>query len=307
MTAAGAELIVLGRAQHEIDRPLSAVEIRAGVNLIQEVMKSVMKKDVHYGTIPGTPKPTLYKPGAEKILSTFRIAIDPIVEDLSTDDEARYRVTARATAQATGTALGSGVGECSSNEEKYRWRASIHPKEWAATPEDRRRVKYKADGKEIQQVRTNHADIANTVLKMATKRAMIAVTLTVTAASDIFAQDIEDLPPEIAAEIAQQDGASVEAPHFREPQPVTSQPAQADESTPGIRVTSCKVAKTGTKKDGGEWKLHIVGLSDGNEYTTFSETLYADAKALLASKSPVTFEFEQTEKGRNLILLEAVR
>jgi len=137
------ETAVLERAGREVTRPLNAAEIRAGVNLIQEVMKSVMKKDVHFGTIPGTPKPTLYQPGADKILSTFRIAIEPIVEDLSTPDEARYRVIARATAQSSGVILGSGVGECSSSEAKYRWRAPVCDQEFNETAEDRRRNVWK--------------------------------------------------------------------------------------------------------------------------------------------------------------------
>ena len=42
----------------------------------------------------------------------------------------------------------------------------------------------------------NVADVANTVLKMAKKRAMVDGILTVTGASDIFTQDIEELPKE---------------------------------------------------------------------------------------------------------------
>jgi hypothetical protein len=209
--AGTAEVVVLGQAQREIDRPLTATEIRAGVNLIQDVMRSVMKEGVHFGTIPGTPKPTLYKAGAEKICSTFRIAIEPIAEDLSTSDESRYRVTARALTQS-GVHLGSGIGECSSNEAKYRWRAPVCDEEFEETPEDRRRKVWKRGqkgGYQQKQIRTEPADVANTILKMATKRAMIAVTLQVTAASDIFAQDIEDLPEELQREIAREDGGTV--------------------------------------------------------------------------------------------------
>ena len=43
------------------------------------------------------------------------------------------------------------------------------------------------------------ADTYNTVLKMAKKRALVDATLTATAASDIFTQDLEDYtPPEVA-------------------------------------------------------------------------------------------------------------
>jgi len=181
-------------------KPLTAVQIKAQVNLIQEVMKAVMEKDVHYGIIPGTPKPTLYKPGSEKILSTFRIGVDPESEDLSTADEVRYRVRAKGFDQQTGNLLGVGIGECSSNEEKYKWRRPICDEEFNEAPEDRKRVVWKR-GKEKnyqqKQIRTNPPDVANTILKMAKKRAQIDLTLTVTAASDIFDQDLEDMPDEM--------------------------------------------------------------------------------------------------------------
>lgn len=186
---------------HE-NKPLTAADMRANVNLVQEVMQAVMKKDVHYGTIPGTPKPTLYKPGAEVLAATFRIAVSYQIEDLSTQDVVRYRVTAIGTHQTSGIVMGSGMGECSSGEEKYKWRKASGKREFDATAVDRRRLKfgYNRDDRrefEIQQVRTEPADLANTILKMACKRAQVAMTLNVTAASDIFTQDIEDLPEEL--------------------------------------------------------------------------------------------------------------
>jgi hypothetical protein len=311
-----AEVLVLHRSQQEIDRPLTAVEIRAGVNLIQEVMKGVMKEKVHFGTIPGTPKPTLYKAGAEKLLSTFRIATEPShVEDLSTADEIRYRVTVSAKLQSTGAFLGAAIGECSSSEEKYRWRRPVCPEEFNETPEDRRRTAWKKgdDKKPYQQkqVRTNPSDVANTVLKMAHKRALIAITLVVTAASDIFQQDIEDLPEELQQEIAAE-GAPQSAVSHVNPQPaqkIEAPQAEGDgqEKTAGVRVASVRVAKTG-KNANGDWKLYVIGLSDGQDYTTFSETLASKAKDLLGAKSMVTFEFEETDAGkRNLILIEEVK
>lgn len=235
MTAAS---LVLSQAAMELHRPQTAVEIRAQVNLIQEVMKGVMKENVHFGTIPGTPKPTLYKAGAEKILTTFRIAIDPQVDDLSNHDEARYRVYAKATSMISGAHIGVGVGECSSNEEKYRWRAAVSDKEFDATPEDRRRIKYFKNGNEAKQIRTNHADIANTVLKMAKKRALIDVTLTATAASDVFSQDIEDLPEEVRDAIVREESPrssehSVPPPQRRSQQTTQSAPAPAGDLAAG--------------------------------------------------------------------------
>ena len=188
------------------NRAVTAADIKAGVQLIQQVMESVMIKDVHYGTIPGTPKPTLYKAGSEKILTTFRIAAYPKeVEDLSTYDEARFRVKVHGIHQTTGMLIGVGIGECSSMEEKYKWRKPVCDQEFNETPEDRRRAVWKKgkDGAppyQAKQIRTQPADVANTVLKMAKKRAQIDMTLTATAASDVFDQDLEDLPEGMAGD-----------------------------------------------------------------------------------------------------------
>jgi len=181
--------------------PLSANAVVARVRLIQEVMSKVMKKDTHYGVIPGCAKPSLWKPGAEQLLVTFRIAPEqPKVEDLSTADSIRYRVTR--VGVSNGVVVAAGVGEASSDEDKYKWRRPVCDAEFEATPEDRKRLKYKRDGTTDKQIRTNPADVANTILKMADKRAFIAMTLLATAASDIFTQDLEDLPPEVAETVA---------------------------------------------------------------------------------------------------------
>lgn len=176
---------------------MAVAEIITHVAMVQEVMRAVMKKDVHYGVIPGTDKPTLLKPGAEVLCMAFRIADSYGVEDLSADGVVRYRVTCTGTHQTTGTVLGTGMGEASSGEEKYKWRKATSPQEYEETPTNLRRTKHvkKRDGNgySIQQVRTEPADLANTVLKMANKRAKMAMVLNVTAASDCFAQDLEDM------------------------------------------------------------------------------------------------------------------
>jgi len=174
--------------------------VREHVNLIQHVMAAVMKKDTHYGVIPGCKQPSLYKAGSEVLLTTFRIAVSVRVEDLSDGDCIRYRVYTTGTHQLSGVVVGEGIGECSSNEAKYKWRTCYIQKEFDATPETRRRIKYseyKGKVSERMEIRTDPADVANTILKMAKKRAQIDLTLTATAASDIFTQDIEDLPEEL--------------------------------------------------------------------------------------------------------------
>jgi hypothetical protein len=220
------EIIKAGPNAH---LPQTAQEIRETVNRIQEIMKHVMKKDTHYGVIPGTDKPTLYKPGAEKLLSTFHISVQPKVDDLSTDTEIRYRVQCEGLHMGTGILVGVGVGECSTGEEKYKWRAAVCDDEYEDTDTTRRRIKYgwkwgQQQGEKIttriKQVRRDPSDLANTVLKMAKKRAEVDLCLTALAASDIFVQDIEDLPEGLAPEPPQ--GAPNPKAQTQAPRPANS-------------------------------------------------------------------------------------
>lgn len=182
-------------------------EVVAHAKTVQQVMQAVMKPNVHYGAIPGAgDKPTLLKSGAEVLCMTFRIADRYEVTDLSRDGVIRYRVNCIGEHQQSGVPLGSGLGECSTDEEKYRWRKAVCVEEFEATPETHRRLKFgrKQGGHyTVQQVRTEPADLANTVLKMACKRAKIAMVLNVTAASDMFSQDLEDLDAELVRHLAE--------------------------------------------------------------------------------------------------------
>ena len=156
------ELDIYGKKQ------LTATDLRTQINLIQEVMRSVMIDKVHYGKIPGCgEKPCLLKPGAEKILATFRLSAEPFIEDLSSQDEIRYRIKS-VIISPSGIAIGYGIGECSSSEEKYKWKKAVNDEEWNETQEIRRREKWCKGGEnkpdyKIKQIRTNIADIANTV------------------------------------------------------------------------------------------------------------------------------------------------
>lgn len=182
---------------------MAVADIITHVAMVQEVMKAVMKDGVHYGVVPGTDKPTLYKQGAEVLCMAFRVCDTYTVEDLSTADTVRYRVTCTGTHQGTGLVLGTGMGEASSGEEKYKWRKAWDD-EFDATPENLRRIKL---GKyKTKQVRTEPADLANTILKMANKRAKIAMTINVTACGDMFGQDLEDMDAALREHLTRREG-----------------------------------------------------------------------------------------------------
>lgn len=183
------------------------------INAIQQVTRAKMIVDVHYGIIPGTKKPTLYKAGSEMLLTMFNIGPEIDVLDLSSGDRIKYRVTATGIHIPTSQRIGQGVGECSSGEEKYKWRNAVCDEEFNETAETMRRVKWARgydNGRQsiysTKQVRTAPDDLGNTVLKMAKKRAQIDMTLTALGVSDLFNQDLEDLPAELRQGAADEHG-----------------------------------------------------------------------------------------------------
>ena len=143
---------------------------------IMSLMTEEMNKDIHYGVIPSyNRKPSLLKPGAEKILQLLDISIEPFVTDLSTTDEIRIRVIIKGYYNSDVYA-GGGVGECSSSEEKFKWRKCSCDQEYDSFPENKQRIKwvknkYKNSIDQVKQVMVEPADQANTVLKIAKKRA----------------------------------------------------------------------------------------------------------------------------------------
>lgn len=294
---------------YEIQRaesmPLTAAQVRAQVNLIQEVMKSVMQDGQHYGVIPGAgSKPTLLKPGAEKLMLTFHLSPDPVVEDLSTSDAHRYRVTCRI-CNRDGHFLGSGLGEASSNEEKYKWRAAICKEEFDETPEDRKRKKWKKGynggaATAISQIRTEPADIANTILKMAKKRSLVDAALTVTGASDIFTQDIEDMPPEMLGGKGQSDKPPLKEPAKKAEAKKTEEPASTSSTT-------CMIAEVASKqgeKNGKPYTIFTIIDDLGNKYGTFSDS-YADlANTAKADGLAVNIAYTDGQYGRKIVTLE---
>lgn len=200
---------------------LSVEEIVARVKKVHEVQREVMKDGQHYGKIPGVDKPTLLKPGAEILGMVFRL--DPqfeITEQLREGPHITYVIRCVLFHIPTGARLGSGMGSCSTRESKYAYRkgericpecgkpAIIKGKEeygggWVCfKKKDGCGAKFDDNAPAITTQVTGRienedvADLHNTVLKMAIKRAHVAAILFVTCASEIFTQDMEDAPRE---------------------------------------------------------------------------------------------------------------
>jgi hypothetical protein len=278
---------------------INGEQLKARMDLILDVAKHVMTENIDFGKIPGTDKPSLWKPGAEKLCVAFRVAAgEPTVEDLSTVDEIRYRVQVPGINQINGTLLGVGVGECSTGEKKYKWRYPVHPNEFKAAPADRRREVFKRDGSTYQQVRTDPADLANTVLKMAHKRAMVAMALVVTGASAIFSQDIEDLPEEIRDAVAHDEPRAAER---KTPQraSATGNGQQKAKAPAGDQLVSdpCTITKVVEKPREGKDPLFWIETSDNHSYSTFSKTDAEELRSFEGTEHQVRITYVEKQAG----------
>ncbi|MDP8922591.1 MAG: hypothetical protein M3O34_06900 [Chloroflexota bacterium] len=220
----GGQLIELAeRVRPPADLALSFAEMRRRVEQLDEFYRGVMQRGTDYDLIPGTPKPTLLQPGAQLLDAIFGLA--PIFEELpgSVEDFEggffAYKIRCRLVAKATGWTAAEAIGSCNSKENRYRWReARRRCPECGAEAITKGRPEYgggwlcwrktggcgakfragdeSIEGQAVGKVENDDPyTLANTILKMAQKRAHIAATLNATGASRIFTQDIEDMAP----------------------------------------------------------------------------------------------------------------
>lgn len=196
---------------------VGADELVARMDVIQQAADKAMVENVDYGRIPGTDKPTLFKPGAEKLGVLFQLDIQ-IENEKRWADDGHLTVISKATAYhaPSGTRLAFGEGVCSTRERKYGKRQGMpscpncgKPIRKSKNPTPQQSfycwakkggcgVNYPegqfsdADFEEIDN--PDLADTYNTVVKMAAKRARVDAVLAATGASALFTQDVEDLP-----------------------------------------------------------------------------------------------------------------
>lgn len=203
------------------------MEIGEAVALRQmfvDYVKAIMVENVDYGIIPGASKPSLQKPGAEKLASFFGLA--PSFEDVSAVEdwtgaehggEPFFYYRLRCHLYRDERRIASADGSCNSWETKYRYRnaervcpncgksAIIKGKAeygggWVCFAKKGGCGAKYADGDSViegQQVgripNPDPAEQVNTFLKIAQKRALVAAVLIAVNASEFFTQDIEDM------------------------------------------------------------------------------------------------------------------
>lgn len=133
------------------------------INQFQKIVKDTLNQNHDFGVIPGTgSKPTLLKPGAEKLLMLMGLRSEFDIADSTRDWEKgffQYQVKCRLI--KGDLVVTEGMGSCNSKERKY--------------------------------IKQDPYSIDNTILKMAKKRSLVDAALLVGSLSDIFTQDLEDI------------------------------------------------------------------------------------------------------------------
>lgn len=225
--------------------PVVAIEAMSErYTAIVRVKDAIMRDGVDYGTIPGTDKPTLLKPGAEKLCTFFGLwpEFTPLDEVVAWDAAEpffffRYKCTLK-TRDGRFTA-GSGIGSCNSREKKYRYRLQNMscPKCSGELRKSKTASEYycwaktggcgatfRLDDPQVANQERGYipnpdiADCVNTIDKMAQKRALVAATLVAVGASDFFTQDLED----VELQGLRQEIAPAEYVGAKEPRPLSA-------------------------------------------------------------------------------------
>lgn len=135
------------------------------IQQFQKVVQGALSEGHDYGAaFSGSSKPSLLKPGAEKILMLLGLSSEyEIVEKIQNYEDGFFAYTVRCVLTKNGQVVTEGLGHCNSKEKKY---------------DSDKQDKYM---------------LGNTCLKMAKKRAQVDAALTVGSLSNIFTQDLEDM------------------------------------------------------------------------------------------------------------------
>jgi hypothetical protein len=184
---------------------VSPAEALRRIQELQAFVKEVMVEGVDFGVIPGTEKPTLLQPGAQKLCEIYGFAFS--FEDSKTLEDwsaplFHYEMRCVLTSRRDGRFIGDGIGSCNSKEKRYagRWAFDneIPPGVDKSTLK-RREGKSKKNGRPYTQFFVANDDIysiVNTMKKMACKRSLVHAVIGATRSAGIFTQDVEDLPRE---------------------------------------------------------------------------------------------------------------
>lgn len=283
---------------------LSSEQAVGRYNEIVQFVKKVMKPNVDFGVIPGTGgKPTLLKPGAEKLCSLFGLdCMFEVADSVEDWEQGFFAYRYRAVLRRGDRIVAAAEGSCNSKETKYRWRwATMAEKPDDATAKDLKAKGLlrwrKFDGQWCACERVKNDEIfsqVNTLQKMAQKRALVASILIAANASEFFTQDIEDMGI-IDVDVVE-DQSAPEAPSptppSRDSGSSQDKPNQGDgrEYAKGdsaeeakmrdeIRVALRKATKGWSDEDKRDWLKSLTAYGDNEGFGSLNKVRRAKAGA----------------------------
>ncbi len=113
----------------ELMPALTLEQVAERRNAVVEFTRAAMKEGIDFGTIPSTSKPTLLKPGAEKLCTLFGLAPTFEILDSVKDwtgaahgGEPLFYFEYKCKLWKQGHLIAEGDGSCNSWEKKYRTR-----------------------------------------------------------------------------------------------------------------------------------------------------------------------------------------
>jgi hypothetical protein len=277
--ASGTELARTSTDYDGLVMVVAPAEAARRLQELQAFVQSAMVRGVDYGTIPGTDKPTLLQPGAQKLEEIYGFAHTFEAAETVQDWEKGfflYRKRCVLTSRRTGTYIGDGVGSCNSREGRYayRWMFDNELPQGLDRKALRSETKVGRNGKPYTRYRMPNEDIyslVNTIEKMAAKRALVHAVIGATRSAGIFTQDVEDLPSEVFGEPEQarswQRENSADA--------ASSVAAATEEKTAILR------AKLEGAKNEAELRVAMAEVSKAQLPKSYVETLRSVAKAKL--------------------------
>ena len=111
--------------KHENMQLMSMKDMKNWYKEFGEFNRSILKDKLDYGTIPGINKPSLFKPGAEKLRFVYGLGVELAIVDKIEEfnsDPAFFDYTYRATVTSkTGQILAQCDANCNSHEPKWRY------------------------------------------------------------------------------------------------------------------------------------------------------------------------------------------
>ena len=258
------EMMVVNNNQNLYVSPVVGIEeAKEKFDMVRQYTANCLTKGIDFGSFEGVSKPSLLKPGAEKICSLFGLSpkffcVDKVTNwngEGNPDNEPFFYFEYRCDLYRGGEFVASCDASCNSWEKKYRYRNAemVCPNCGKPLRKSKNKDEFycwtKTGGcgatfatndsrianQKLGKVKNfDTAEQVNTFQKMAQKRAYVGATLIACNLSEYYTQDIEDMdshsfiPEQPMPEFVEAEYAPVQPQ--AQPKPVQQKPVQAQKS-----------------------------------------------------------------------------